>query len=60
MLERDEYRSWEKKLAWYRANGVLPAEDGGSEKDILLTSQKSTTAGFDLADVQDKIRKCLT
>ncbi len=60
MLERDEYRrSWEKKLAWYRANKVLPAEEGGGANGMLVTTQESSTAGFDLADVQEKIRKFL-
>ena len=60
MLERDEYRrSWEKKLVWYRANKVLLAEDGGGENGMLITSQESSTAGFNLADVQEKIRKFL-
>jgi energy-coupling factor transporter ATP-binding protein EcfA2 len=60
MLEREEYRrSWEKKLAWYRANKVLPAEEGGGENGMLVISQDSTAAGFNLADVQASIRKYL-
>ncbi len=60
MLERDEYRrSWEKKLAWYRANKVLPAEEGGGENGMLVTTAESTTAGFNHADIQDRIRKYL-
>ncbi len=53
MLEREDYRrSWEKKLAWYRANGVLPAEEGGGAKGMLVTTTESSTAGFDSAAVQ--------
>lgn len=60
MLEREDYRrSWEKKLDWYRANQVLPAEDGGGAHGMLVTTQESTTTGFDLTDVQEKIRKYL-
>jgi len=60
MLEREEYRrSWEKKLAWYRANKVLPAEEGGGDNGLLLISQDSTADGFNLADVQSTIQKYL-
>ena len=28
MLDRADYRaSWEKKLAWYRANGIYPVKE---------------------------------
>lgn len=60
MLEREEYRrSWEKKLAWYRANKVLPAEEGGGANGMLVISQDSSATGFNLADVQETIRKYL-
>lgn len=60
MLELKDYRrSWEKKLAWYRANDILPAEEGGGENGQLITTQESSIAGFDFADVQEKIRKYL-
>jgi hypothetical protein len=60
MLDREDYRrSWEKKLAWYRANNVLPAEEGGGAKGMLVTSTESSEAGFNLSNVQDTIRKYL-
>ena len=65
MLERDDYRkSWEKKLAWYRANHVRPAEEpsvvvGDDENGILVTTQETSVAPFNLGDVQEKIRKYL-
>ena len=60
LLEREDYRrSWEKKLAWYRANGVLPAGEGDGSKGILVTSTESSTAGFDSATVQKIIKEHL-
>jgi hypothetical protein len=60
MLEREDYRrSWEKKLAWYRAQGVSPAAEGVGANGILVTTTESTTAGFDLSTVQSVIRKYL-
>ncbi|HET6145565.1 MAG TPA: AAA family ATPase [Candidatus Acidoferrales bacterium] len=60
MLERADYkRSWEKKLAWYRSNGVLPAEEGAGPNGMLVTTTESSSAGFDSAAVQNVIRKFL-
>ena len=60
MLEREDYqRSWEKKLAWYRANGVRqPGEELG-KKGLLVTTTESSKAGFDSAAVQKIIREHL-
>jgi hypothetical protein len=56
LLEREDYRrSWEKKLAWYRANGVLPAEEGVGTHGILVTTSESSTAGFDSSAIQTRI-----
>jgi hypothetical protein len=60
MLEREDYRrSWEKKLAWYRSNGVLPGSEGGGPNGMLVTTSESSSAGFDSAAVQTIIRKYL-
>ena len=56
LLEREDYRrSWQAKLSWYRANGVLPAEEGGGSRGMLITSTESSTDGFDVAAVQHLI-----
>ena len=48
MLDRADYRkAWERKLAWYRANGVLPVDEGGGLKGTLITTRESTAAPFD-------------
>jgi hypothetical protein len=58
LLEREDYRkSWEKKLAWYREHGVLPADEGSGENGILVTTTESSTAGFDASTVQTAIKK---
>jgi UvrD-like helicase C-terminal domain len=47
MLDRAEYRrAWEKKLTWYRANGVVPAEKGSGAKRCLITTTESVTNPF--------------
>jgi hypothetical protein len=58
MLEREDYRrSWEKKLAWYLTQGVLPAEEGSGPNGILITTTESSQTGFDSSVVRDIIRK---
>jgi hypothetical protein len=60
MLERDDYRrSWEKKLAWYRSHGVLPAGEGDGPNGVLVTTSESRSGGFDSRTVQGMIRKYL-
>jgi hypothetical protein len=58
LLERADYRkSWEKKLAWYREHGILPADEGAGENGTLVTTTESSTAGFDASTVQTVIKK---
>jgi hypothetical protein len=60
LLERDDYRrSWEKKLLWYRSNGVLPADEGGGPRGLLLITTESSSAGFDSSVVQQLIHEHL-
>jgi hypothetical protein len=60
LLERDDYRkSWEKKLAWYRDNGVLPAEEGIGTNGTLVMTTESSSTGFDASSIQTLIRRYL-
>ena len=44
MLGVESYRKkWEKKLAWYRANGVDDADNGGPSGTLIIT--EDTPAG---------------
>jgi hypothetical protein len=52
MLARKDYRlSWEKKLAWYRANGILPVDEAKSGAPQLVTTTDSAESGLDLKQV---------
>lgn len=58
MLENEGYsKSWDKKLAWYRANGVLPEGEGGGKNGTLVISTGSGTTGFDLPSVKATIKR---
>jgi hypothetical protein len=60
LLEKENYRrSWEAKLAWYRANGILPFSEGGGPRGILVTTTESSSDGFDFPTIQKTIRECL-
>ena len=55
-LDRPDYRlAWEKKLAWYRAHGVLPAEEGGGSAGMLVTTTESAAKPFDGESVKAAI-----
>ena len=56
MLDQTKYQQrWVAKLSWYRANGILPAEEGGGPEGTLITTTESLTTGFDFATVQKAI-----
>jgi len=60
LLEREDYqRSWRNKLAWYKANGILPVEEGGGTRGTLMTTLETSTGGFDFSIVQKIIREHL-
>jgi hypothetical protein len=56
MLDREDYRaSWEKKLAWYRANGIHPASESNSGAPMLVTTTDSAENGLDMVQVKKLI-----
>lgn len=58
MLEKKSYREkWEKKLAWYIRNGVLPESEGGGPNGMLVTSKGSGSTAFNAAEIQEIIQR---
>jgi hypothetical protein len=56
MLAREDYRAaWEKKLAWYRANGVLPVDESDGGETVLVTTTDSAESGLDMGQVKKLI-----
>jgi hypothetical protein len=56
MLDRPDYRvAWEKKLAWYRAHGVLPSEEGGGSVGTLVMTTESAAKPFDSESIKAAI-----
>jgi hypothetical protein len=60
MLHVPQYRRrWEEKLAWYRANEILPSEEGGGERGVLILSQDAANGGIDAAYIDRLIIEIL-
>lgn len=60
MLHRSSYRrKWESKLAWYRANGVLPDEEVGGPNGTLVTTRDGADGSISSADIEAIIDRLL-
>jgi len=58
MLDDENYaKSWNKKLSWYRSNGILPYEENESGDAVLVTTQDSPQSGLDMAEVRRLIQE---
>jgi hypothetical protein len=56
MLHRPSYRrNWEKKLKWYRKNGVLPQEEGGGPKGTLVTTEDDANGSISSYDIEEMV-----
>lgn len=52
MLHVPNYRKrWEEKLAWYKANGVLPFEEGGGPKGTLILTRDEANGSIDSSKI---------
>ena len=58
MLDDENYaKSWNKKLSWYRSNGILPYEENESGDAVLVTTEDSPQSGLDMAEVRRLIEE---
>ena len=58
MLDDENYvKSWNRKLSWYRSNGILPYEENRSGDAVLVTTQDSPQSGLDMAEVRRLIEE---
>ena len=58
LLGDPEYRArWERKLAWYRDNGILPAEAGGGENGTLIVTQDGENGGISSQEIEDLVTR---
>jgi ATP-dependent exoDNAse (exonuclease V) alpha subunit len=60
MLLDPEYKArWERKLAWYRKNGILPYEEGGGPAGILIVTADSDKGAISSKDLETLIQKVI-
>jgi ATP-dependent exoDNAse (exonuclease V) alpha subunit len=58
MLHVPNYRRrWEEKLAWYKAKGVLPREDGGGPKGTLIVTRDEANGSIDSSKIAQLIEE---
>ena len=56
LLDNVEYRKrWERKLAAYRVEGILPLNEGGGDNGTLLITEEKRGAGLDSALIKKNI-----
>jgi len=60
MLIDPNYRErWERKLKWYRNNGILPWQEGGGSKGTLIVTEDSEAGGISSKDIEDIIKRVI-
>jgi len=47
LTDPDYTARWKRKLEWYRAQGVIPFEEGGGPAGVLVTSRDDERGGID-------------
>ena len=60
MLHVPTYRRrWEDKLAWYKANGILPHEEGGGPRGTLIVTRDEANGSIDSSKITKLIKEVL-
>jgi hypothetical protein len=60
MLHVPQYRRrWEEKLVWYRANQILPNDESGGERGVLILTQDGANGSIDAANIDRLITTIL-
>ncbi len=60
MLHVPSYRRrWDEKLAWYRAQGILEATEGGGDKGALIITRDEANGSIDSANISRLISEVL-
>ena len=56
-LTVEAHSHWNAKLVWYREQGILPLEEGGGAKGILITSYDSEQGGIESDEVAGLVKQ---
>ena len=59
MQQPDYRRRWEAKLAWYRAQDVLPHSEGGGSGGTLIITQDDANGGIQSNEIERLVERVL-
>ena len=61
MLQDPQYRArWERKLDWYRTQGILPIEEGSAESPrVLVVTEDDDKGGISSQAIRQRIESLL-
>jgi hypothetical protein len=60
LLSDPGYRArWQRKLEWYRRQGVTPSAEGGGSRGLLVTTEDDARGGIDSAAIEAIIKDTL-
>jgi hypothetical protein len=60
LLSDPGYRArWQRKLEWYRRQGVAPLAEGGGSRGMLVTTEDNARGGIDSAAIEAIIKDIL-
>lgn len=60
MLHVPSYRRrWDEKLAWYKANGILPYEEGSELSGTLIITRDESNGSIDSSKINEVMSKVL-
>lgn len=58
MMVDPKYRErWNQKLAWYHDQGVLPYDEGGGTRGVLVTTQDDERGGINSEEIERLIQR---
>ena len=52
-------RRWKRKEQWYKDMDILPEEEGGGEKDVLITTRDDKAGGIDCIEIEKRLKAVL-
>jgi hypothetical protein len=58
MYHEENYRkNWEKKLGWYRSQGILPLEEGKGKRGTLIITKDTEKGGINSDEIKKLVKK---
>lgn len=59
LFDKQYQLRWERKLEWYKKNGILPQEQGGGPNGSLIVTSDDERGGISSKDIEELIHKVI-